>query len=98
MTFNERLSYHYKREEVSKAIAGLLERKQRVLSLGGDHWITYPILLDVNSDVMSDLMVTAVPTLLIVDQTGNIVYRHEGFNAGDEEIIRDEINKLLADK
>ena len=58
----------------------------------------YPVLLDVNSDVMSDLMVTAVPTLLIVDPAGSIVYRHEGFNAGDEEVIREEINKLLADK
>ena len=30
--------------EISTAIAELLERKQRVLSLGGDHWITHPIL------------------------------------------------------
>jgi len=59
--------------------------------------ITYPILLDVNSDVMADLMVTAVPTLLIVDQSGNIVYRHEGFNAGDEEIIKEEIDKHLTE-
>ena len=31
-------------EEITSAIARLLERRHRVLSLGGDHWITHPIL------------------------------------------------------
>ena len=59
--------------------------------------ITYPVLLDSNSELMGELNVTAVPTLIIVDGDDRIVYTHEGFHAGDEEIIRKEIEKYLND-
>jgi len=59
--------------------------------------ITYPVLLDSNSELMGELNVTAVPTLLIIDRDDRIVYTHEGFHAGDGEIIREEIEKYLND-
>ena len=58
--------------------------------------ITYPVLMDPSGELMGELNVFAVPTLLIVDTNMNIVYTHEGFNAGDETIIRKEIEKYLA--
>ena len=58
--------------------------------------ITYPILLDASGEIMGELNVTAVPTLLIIDKEFRILYVHEGFNAGDEERIREEIEKHLA--
>ncbi len=57
--------------------------------------ITYPILLDANGEVMGDLNVTAVPTLMIIDEKFSVLYIHEGFNAGDEDVIREEIEKHL---
>ncbi|MFC2114958.1 TlpA family protein disulfide reductase [Bacteroidota bacterium] len=57
--------------------------------------ITYPVLLDPSGELMGELNVMAVPTLLIVDGDLNIVYTHEGFNAGDEAIVREEIEKYL---
>jgi len=44
---------------------------------------------------MGELNVTAVPTLIIIDKNDRIVDMREGFHAGDEEIIRQEIEKYL---
>ena len=57
--------------------------------------ITYPIIRDVNSELMSDLSVTAVPTLLIYDSEGNQIYFHEGFRPGDELTIEQHIREHL---
>ena len=59
--------------------------------------VTYPILRDVNSELMSELSVTAVPTLMLLDAEGEIIYFHEGFRPGDEETIRKHIENHLAD-
>lgn len=65
--------------------------KPFVQSLG----ISYPVLRDINSDLMTDLGITAVPSLLIYNVEGDLVYFHEGFRPGDEKIIREEIIKHL---
>jgi peroxiredoxin len=57
--------------------------------------IRYPVLLDSNGELMGELNVTAVPTLLIIDSDYRILYMHEGFHAGAEDIIREEIEKHL---
>ena len=58
--------------------------------------ITYPVLLDVNSEVMGQLNVTAVPTLLVVTAEREIVLLHEGYRPGDAEYLREELEQLLA--
>ena len=58
--------------------------------------VTYPILRDVNSELMSELGVSAVPTLLLYDKEGELVYFHEGFRPGDELTIRNHIEEHLA--
>ncbi len=57
--------------------------------------VTYPVLLDINSEVMAKLSVRAVPTLLIVNEDDEIIYFHEGYKPGEEDDIREEIKKLL---
>ena len=57
--------------------------------------IQYPVLMDINSDIQTELNVTAFPTLLIVDNSDKIVWVHEGYVTGDSEIIIAEIEKLL---
>ena len=60
--------------------------------------VSYPIIRDVNSELMLELGVTAVPTLMIYDAEGELLYFHEGFRPGDEETIREHIDKQLSDK
>lgn len=59
--------------------------------------VNYPILLDTNSEVMADLNVQAMPTLLVIDAGRNIVYAHEGFRPGDEAVVRHEVLRLLSE-
>jgi thiol-disulfide isomerase/thioredoxin len=58
--------------------------------------VSYPILRDLNSELMAELSVTAVPTLIMYDKDGNQVYFHEGFRPGDEVSIREHIQQELA--
>ena len=57
--------------------------------------IRYPVLIDKDGEIMRDLNINAVPTLLIADKNNEVVYIHEGYNPGDEDIIRKELEKLL---
>ncbi len=57
--------------------------------------IKYPVLLDVNNQVMTDLKVTQIPTIFIVNERDEIVAFHQGYRPGEEEILEKEIQKLL---
>ena len=67
----------------------------KVAPMVGTLQIKYPVLLDVNSDIVNNLNLASFPTLLVVDPSGKILYTHEGFETGDEIEIRKEIEKLL---
>lgn len=54
------------------------------------------VLIDIDKEVMTDVDVYQLPTLLLVDATDNVVYRHEGYTEGDEKEVEREIKKLLA--
>ena len=88
---------HYKNKGVQfiginvDGVRNLNKVKPMAHSLG----IDYPVLLDVNSQVMSDLKVTAMPTVLLVNENDEIVARHQGYRPGDEKILEEEIQKLL---
>lgn len=57
--------------------------------------IQYPVLIDINSEIKTELNILALPTLLIVDANDKVVWIHEGFVSGDTEIIIAEIEKFL---
>lgn len=58
--------------------------------------IKYSILLDINSEVMNNLSLSAFPTLILVDPRGKIVWIHEGFVEGDTKDIIAQIEKHLS--
>jgi len=58
--------------------------------------IEYPVLIDMNIQLMAELNLSAYPTLIIVNSSGKVVWIHEGFISGDELAIAEEINKQLA--
>lgn len=57
---------------------------------------TYPVLLDTNNDVKRLYQVTAVPTVFVINATGEIAYHHVGYRPGDEVELEKEIQKVLA--
>ena len=57
--------------------------------------LDYTVLRDINSEVMSDMNITSVPTLLVFNSSGELVFLHEGFHPGDKKFIRSEIQKNL---
>lgn len=57
--------------------------------------ISYPILLDSDNSVMVRIGVRAVPSLIVVNSDDEIVYFHEGYGPGEEQIIKQEILKQL---
>jgi hypothetical protein len=67
----------------------------KVAPLSQSLQIKYPVLLDINSEVMNNLGLQAFPTLLLVNSEGIIVWTHEGYVTGDAEIIVSEIEKAL---
>lgn len=67
----------------------------KVAPLSKSLQIEYPVLIDINSEVKTELNILALPTLIIVDANDKVVWIHEGFVSGDTEIIIAEIEKLL---
>lgn len=54
----------------------------------------YEILSDKNEDLKRALNFQAVPYTVVIDQEGNIVYRHDGYVEGDEYELEDIIKEL----
>ncbi len=59
--------------------------------------ITYPVLLDSDQLLQSGFMIEGFPTLVILNRNGKVLFTHLGFINGDEKIIGEKIEKLLAD-
>lgn len=67
----------------------------KVLPLTRSLQIKYPVLTDMDADVMKRLNLSAYPSLVMTDGEGRVIWVHEGFVAGDGEIIRNRIEKEL---
>jgi len=59
-----------------------------------DYNLTY--LLDPTGEISSKLLVNLVPTSMLVDRTGKVIYSHTGYRKGDEAELEKEILKLFA--
>ncbi len=64
--------------------------------------ISYPILLDLDNELARPgckccTYPGGVPTLVVYNREGELVYFHEGFRPGDEKLIREELLKHLED-
>lgn len=57
--------------------------------------VQYPIVLDPDQDLVNQFNVTVFPTLIVFNQKGKEVFVHEGFNPGDEQLIRQKLSALL---
>ncbi|TXB67991.1 TlpA family protein disulfide reductase [Phaeodactylibacter luteus] len=55
---------------------------------------TYAILSDPNQQLRNALNFQTIPQTFVLDQSGNIVYNHNGYVPGDEYELEDTIKKL----
>ena len=60
--------------------------------------IQYTVLMDPDQEVMTELLVAAFPTLIILNANGKILYTHEGYTPGDEQTIKQKIESFLVDE
>ena len=59
------------------------------------HKLEFRVLLDLNSSVMNAYRLNSIPTTILIDKTGEIVYFHQGYKPGDEVELKKAIEKLL---
>ena len=57
--------------------------------------ISYPVVFDSDQELFSEMNASVLPTLIVLNNKGKEVYRHEGFQPGDEELFAEKINSLL---
>ncbi len=58
----------------------------------------FHVAVDPNSQVYKKLKIQQMPTTIIIDQDGSVVYRHKGYVPGDEVGILKAITDLLDKK
>ena len=58
----------------------------------------FVVVLDEDKDLWDQFHVNALPTSILIDQTGHIVYTHTGYKPGDETKIIEALEKLFSRK
>ena len=58
----------------------------------------FNVAVDPNSQIKKKMKIQQMPTTIIVDQDGTVVYRHKGYVPGDEVGILKAITELLDKK
>ena len=57
--------------------------------------IDYPILKDIDCEIMNTYQYQAFPTLILLNADNEVVYVHEGFGNGDEQEIKEAVEEHL---
>ena len=68
-------------------------KNQVPLYVNGKAW-DFKVLLDPNGDFKREMGVNNVPHTFLVNKNGEIVYSHNNYAPGDEEVLYEEILKL----
>jgi len=61
------------------------------------HKYPFTVLLDTDLEVSNELGVKASPVTFVVNKSGEILFRHDGYKSGQEKEITDAIDKALKD-
>jgi thiol-disulfide isomerase/thioredoxin len=59
----------------------------------GQDW-DYEVVLDPNGDLKRALNVNNVPHTFLVDGQGNVVWQHNNYEPGDENVLYEQVKKL----
>lgn len=62
------------------------------------HQLQLPVLLDRTNQVMKQFQLNAMPATLVLTAKGGVVYRHQGYQPGDETKLRAALDALVPPK
>ena len=62
---------------------------------GLDFKLSYPIVVDKRREVAAKYGVSVLPTLIIIDKTGKVIYYHVGYAPGDEVEVEEKVKEAL---
>jgi thioredoxin-related protein len=62
---------------------------------GLDFQVTYPIVVDKRREVAARYGVSVLPTTIVIDRRGKVVYYHVGYAPGDEVEIEEVVKQAL---
>ena len=74
------------------------EMIDKVSEFAAEAALPFPILVDPSGNTVGSIIPggDSVPYMMVVDKNGVIVSRHSGYNPGDEEALKRELEELLA--
>lgn len=67
----------------------------KVKSIVRSRKFSFPVALDPNKQIKEKLNARLLPTTILVNQKGEIVWRHQGYMPGDEKEIEHQIRQVL---
>jgi thiol-disulfide isomerase/thioredoxin len=56
----------------------------------------YTVLRDKDKTLVGQIDPPKMPTSYLINQEGEVIYVHEGFKSGDEEVVREKIREVLS--
>jgi peroxiredoxin len=69
----------------------------KVKPFATSHKWAYSVVLDPENTMRELYNVQAMPTFFIIDQNKDIVFTHQGYKPGDEELIMAKVRELCAE-
>ena len=74
------------------------EMIDKVSEFAAEAALPFPILVDPSGNTVGSIIPggDSVPYMMVVDKNGVVVARHSGYNPGDEEALKRELEELIA--
>jgi len=70
-------------------------RRVKKFVKGLDFKVTYPIVIDKRRQVAAKYGVSVLPTTVVIDKDGKVIFYHVGYSPGDEEEIEQKVKEAL---
>ena len=87
--------HQVKDEGIGMIAINVGEDEDTVFTFTADYPVDFPLLLDEDSTAVYAWGVQGLPTTLVVDPAGRIVYRAVGGRAWDDPVLLDQVRALL---
>jgi thiol-disulfide isomerase/thioredoxin len=94
----QKIHEKYKDKKFAFVAINVREEKSKVSDFATKQKFTFPVALDADGATTGNYMVSAFPTLFLIDQKGVVKQVHMGYDPAIEQTLQSEIDALLAGK
>jgi len=81
-------------EDIAMLAINVGEDEDKVFTFTADYPVDFTLLLDESGEIVEQWGVLGLPTTLVVDPQGHIVYRAVGGRAWDDPVLLDKVRAL----